>query len=159
MEKVNENILRVKTMMGLIREEKELPTVTKFVYPTTNNFSAISDDIYQDLILNKIPNVKIKSYSNPVFNSDKTILNSIEFILDIEGVEFKAKFSRDGLFLENNITKNQVRPVWTDKKLFYRNLKRIEKKDENKWMTTEPVLSLEEQIKILKKQFQELYLL
>ena len=101
--------------------------------------------------------MKINKFGNLVFNSDKTTLKTIDFILDIGGVEFKAKFSSDGLYLENLETKKQVRPVWTDNKLLYRKLKPNEK--DNKWMTTQPVLSLEEQIRILKKQFQELYLL
>jgi hypothetical protein len=173
---LNENISRVKSIMNLIYEEKEIveptattetPATTNILiapssnqqYPKQNDFSAISDDIYQDLILNKIPNVKINQFGNLVFKSDKTTLKTIDFILDIDGVKFNAKFSRDGLYLENLDTKKQVRPVWTDKKLLYRKLNRAEKKEENKWVTTEPVLSLEEQIRILKKQFKDLYLL
>ena len=119
------------------------PTVEEVKYPTDTNFSSLPDDIYQDLILNKIPNVKIKSSSNQKLSSDNKTLESIDFILDIDGVEFSANFSKSGLNLINKATNKQVKPLWTDKELKYRNFNQTEKKTDNEWMKTQVQLKLE----------------
>lgn len=128
-------------------------------YPTKTNFSAIADDVYQDLINNKIPSVTIKSKTNQQLGSDQETLETIEFVLDINGKPFSATFSRNGLKLINQSTKKQVKPIWTDKKLKYRNFNATELDPDNEWMKTQIKLSLSEHLRILKKQFQELYLL
>ena len=158
---LNENISRVKSLMSLLNEDTETTPTPEGgqQYPTINNFSAIADDIYQDLITNKIQGVKIKSSSNQSLGSDNKTLESINFILDINGVEFLATFSKNGLSLFDNNSKKQVKPIWTDKILKYRPLNSTEKKSKNKWKKSQVELSLEEQLKLLKKQFQELYLL
>ena len=119
------------------------PTVEEVKYPTDTNFSSLPDDIYQDLILNKIPNVKIKSSSNQKLSSDNKTLESIDFILDIDNVEFSANFSKSGLKLINKATNKQVKPLWTDKELKYRNFNQTEKKTDNEWMKTQVQLKLE----------------
>jgi hypothetical protein len=119
------------------------PTVEEVKYPTDTNFSSLPDDIYQDLILNKIPNVKIKSSSNQKLSSDNKTLESIDFILDIDNVEFSANLSKSGLKLINKATNKQVKPLWTDKELKYRNFNQTEKKTDNEWMKTQVQLKLE----------------
>ena len=161
MKNLNENISRVKSLMSLLNEDTETTPTPEGgqQYPTINNFSAIADDIYQDLITNKIQGVKIKSSNNQSLGSDNKTLESINFILDINGVEFLATFSKNGLSLFDNNSKKQVKPIWTDKILKYRPLNSTEKKSGNEWTKSQVELSLEEQLKLLKKQFQELYLL
>jgi hypothetical protein len=123
--------------------EEPKPTVEEVKYPTDTNFSSLPDDIYQDLILNKIPNVKIKSSSNQKLSSDNKTLESIDFILDIDGIEFSVNFSKSGLKLINNTTNKQVKPLWTDKELKYRDFNQTEKKTDNEWMKTQVQLKLE----------------
>jgi len=127
------------------------PTVEEIKYPTDTNFSSLPDDIYQDLILNKIPNVKIKSSSNQKLSSDNTTLESIDFILDIDGVEFSANFSKSGLKLINKETNKQVKPLWTDKELKYRNFNKTEKDSDNEWMKTQVQLKLESYVNRFKQ--------
>jgi len=128
-------------------------------YPSGNNFLSIADDIYQDLIKGIIPNVKIVSSDKITYNSDKTKLDSIEFVLQIEGVNFKAIFSKDGLYLEKVSPKKQVRAIWNGKELKYRNIKSTELGDKNKLLRLQPDLSLSEQVRILKKYIDKLYLI
>jgi hypothetical protein len=123
--------------------EEPKPTVEEVKYPTDTNFSSLPDDIYQDLILNKIPNVKIKSSSNQKLSSDNKTLESIDFILDIDGIEFSVNFSKSGLKLINNTTNKQVKPLWTDKELKYRDFNKTEKDSDNEWMKTQVQLKLE----------------
>ena len=127
------------------------PTVEETKYPTDNNFSSLPDDIYQDLILNKIPNVKIKSSSNQKLSSDNKTLESIDFILDIDGVEFSVNFSKSGLKLINNTTNKQVKPLWTDKELKYRDFNKTEKDSDNEWMKTQVQLKLESYVNRFKQ--------
>jgi hypothetical protein len=128
-------------------------------YPSGNNFLSIADDIYQDLIKGIIPNVKIVSSDKITYNSDKTKLDSIEFVLQIGGVNFKAIFSKDGLYLEKVSPKKQVRAIWNGKELKYRNIKSTELGDKNKLLRLQPDLSLSEQVRILKKYIDKLYLI
>ena len=127
------------------------PTVEETKYPTDTNFSSLPDDIYQDLILNKIPNVKIKSSSNQKLSSDNKTLESIDFILDIDGVEFSVNFSKSGLKLINNTTNKQVKPLWTDKELKYRDFNKTEKDSDNEWMKTQVQLKLESYVNRFKQ--------
>ena len=90
-----------------------------------------------------IPNVKIKSSSNQKLSSDNKTLESIDFILDIDGIEFSVNFSKSGLKLINNTTNKQVKPLWTDKELKYRDFNQTEKKTDNEWMKTQVQLKLE----------------
>jgi hypothetical protein len=128
-------------------------------YPSENNFLSIADDIYQDLIKGIIPNVKIVSSDKMTYNADKTKLDSIEFVLQIGGVDFKAAFSEDGLYLEKVSPKKQVRAIWDGKELKYRNIKASELGDKNKLLRLQPDLTLSEQIRILKKYIDKLYLI
>ena len=128
-------------------------------YPSENNFLSIADDIYQDLIKGIIPNVKIVSSDKMTYNTDKTKLDSIEFVLQIGGVDFKAAFSEDGLYLEKVSPKKQVRAIWDGKELKYRNIKASELGDKNKLLRLQPDLTLSEQIRILKKYIDKLYLI
>ena len=128
-------------------------------YPSENNFLSIADDIYQDLIKDIIPNVKIVSSDKMTYNTDKTKLDSIEFVLQIGGVDFNAAFSEDGLYLEKVSPKKQVRAIWDGKELKYRNIKASELGDKNKLLRLQPDLTLSEQIRILKKYIDKLYLI
>jgi len=127
------------------------PAVEEVKYPTDTNFSPLPDDIYQDLILNKIPNVKIKSSSNQKLSSDNKTLESIDFILDVDGVEFSANFSKNGLKLINKATNKQVKPLWTNKELKYRNFNKTEKDSDNEWMKTQVQLKLESYVNRFKQ--------
>jgi hypothetical protein len=131
--------------------EEPKPTVEEVKYPTDTNFSSLPDDIYQDLILNKIPNVKIKSSSNQKLSSDNKTLESIDFILDIDGIEFSVNFSKSGLKLINNTTNKQVKPLWTDKELKYRDFNKTEKDSDNEWMKTQVQLKLESYVNRFKQ--------
>ena len=128
-------------------------------YPSENNFSSIADDIYQDLIKNIIPNLKIKSSTKMTYDESQKKLNSIEFSLDIDGNEFLAIFSKEGLYLEQKSPKKQVKPVWNGKLLKYRNFKVSELNKENLPLRTQPEISFSEQVRILKKYIQELHLI
>ena len=63
------------------------------------------------------------------------------------------EFNEDGVKLE--VDDVQVKPIWDDKVLKYRQFNA----DDKESLKSQVELSLEEQIRILKKQFQELYLL
>jgi hypothetical protein len=128
-------------------------------YPSENNFLSIADDIYQDLIKGIIPDVKIVSSDKMTYNSDKTKLDSIEFVLQIGGTDFKATFSEDGLYLEKVSPKKQVRAIWNGKELKYRNIKASELGDKNKLLRLQPDLTLSEQVRVLKKYIDKLYLI
>ena len=78
-------------------------------------------------------------------------LESIDFILDIDGVEFSANFSKSGLKLINKATNKQVKPLWTDKELKYRNFNQTEKKTDNEWMKTQVQLKLESYVNRFKQ--------
>ena len=139
--------------MGLINEQTENPQETTTpIYPTINNFSSLADDIYQDLIKGLITNVKIKSNSNQKLSSDNKTLDSIDFILDVDGIEFSANFSQNGLNLIDKRTNQQVKPIWTDKILKYRPFNSNEKKSGNEWMKTQVELKLEH----FKNRFKQL---
>ena len=125
-------------------------------YIKFNAFSSIADDIYRDLIEDKISNVSF-GYMGSVSYNDNNELESIYFGIEIDGKNAVIEFNEDGVELEVNDV--QVKPIWDDKVLKYRPFNTTEKKVGNEWMKTQVELSLEEQIRILKKQFQELYLL
>lgn len=153
MKNIQENIYKVKSLMGLINEQTEnSQETTTPIYPTINNFSSLADDIYQDLIKGLITNVKIKSNSNQKLSSDNKTLDSIDFILDIDGLEFFANFSQNGLSLIDKRTNQQVKPIWTDKILKYRAFNTNEKKTGNEWMKTQVELKLEH----FKNRFKQL---
>ena len=125
-------------------------------YIKFNAFSAIADDIYRDLIEDKISNVSFEFMGSVQYN-DNDELTSIYFGINIDGKVGDIEFNESGVVL--NVDDVQVKPIWDDKILKYRPFNSTEKKTGNEWMKTQVELSLEEQIKILKKQFQELYLL
>ena len=125
-------------------------------YIKFNAFSSIADDIYRDLIEDKISNVSFV-YRGTVGYNDNNELRYISFGIEIDGKSGYIVFNESGVNLE--VDDVQVKPIWTDKILTYRPFNATEKKTGNEWMKTQVELSLEEQIKILKKQFKELYLL
>ena len=125
-------------------------------YIKFNAFSSIADDIYRDLIEDKISNVSFV-YRGTVGYNDNNELRYISFGIEIDGKSGYIVFNESGVNLE--VDDVQVKPIWTDKILKYRPFNATEKKTGNEWMKTQVELSLEEQIKILKKQFKELYLL
>lgn len=125
-------------------------------YIKFNVFSSIADDIYRDLIEDKISNVSF-GWPGSVEYNDNNELKYIYFGIKIDGKNAMIEFNEDGVKLE--VDDVQVKPIWDDKVLKYRPFNATEKKTGNEWMKTQVELSLEEQIRILKKQFQELYLL
>lgn len=125
-------------------------------YIKFNVFSSIADDIYRDLIEDKISNVSL-NWTGFVDYDDNNELKYILFGITIDGKYGYIEFNKDGVELE--VDDVQVKPIWDDKVLKYRPFNATEKKTGNEWMKTQVELSLEEQIRILKKQFQELYLL
>jgi hypothetical protein len=153
MKNIQENIYKVKSLMGLINEQTEnSQETTTPIYLTINNFSSLADDIYQDLIKGLITNVKIESNSIQKLSSDNKTLDSIDFILDIDGLEFFANFSQNGLSLIDKRTNQQVKPIWTDNILKYRPFNTNEKKTGNEWMKTQVELKLEH----FKNRFKQL---
>lgn len=125
-------------------------------YIKFNAFSAIADDIYRDLIDDKISNVSFEWMGNVKYNSND-VLDNIYFGIKIDGKRGVIEFNENGVVLK--VDDVQVKPIWTDKILKYRPFNVTENKTGNEWMKSQVELSLDEQFKLLKKQFQELYLL
>lgn len=109
-------------------------------YIKFNAFSSIADDIYRDLIEDKISNVSF-NYIGSVSYNENNELNYIYFGIKIDGKKGYIVFSEDGVDLE--VDNVNVKPIWNDKVLKYRPFNANEKKTGNEWMKTQPELKLE----------------
>lgn len=109
-------------------------------YIKFNVFSSIADDIYRDLIEDKISNVSF-GWQGVVDYNDNNELNYISFGIKIDGKDAMIEFTEDGVNLE--VDSVQVKPIWDDKVLKYRPFNANEKKVGNEWMKTQPELKLE----------------
>jgi hypothetical protein len=118
-------------------------------YIKFNVFSALADDIYRDLIEDKITNVSL-SYVDEVKYNDNNELTYIDFFIKIDGKDAHLVISDKGvsLFVDNV----QVKPIWDDKVLKYRPFNTNEKKTGNEWMKTQVELKLEH----FKNRFKQL---
>ena len=118
-------------------------------YIKFNVFSALADDIYRDLIEDKITNVSL-SYVGIVGYNDNNELKYISFGIKIDGKDANLYISDEGVKLE--VGGIQVKPIWDDKVLKYRPLNANEKKTGNEWMKTQVELKLEH----FKNRFKQL---
>ena len=109
-------------------------------YIKFNVFSSIADDIYRDLIEDKISNVSFVWQGSVEYN-DNNELKSIYFGITIDGKSGNIEFNEDGV--ELNVDGVQVKPIWDDKILKYRPFNANEKIKKNEWMKTQPELKLE----------------
>jgi len=118
-------------------------------YIKFNVFSALADDIYRDLIEDKITNVSL-DYVISVGYNDNNELNSIRFDIKIDGKEAELYVSDKGVVL--TVDNVQVKPIWDDKILKYRPFNANEKKTGNEWMKTQVELKVEH----FKNRFKQL---
>ena len=109
-------------------------------YIKFNAFSSIADDIYRDLIEDKISNVSF-DYIGSVSYNENNELNYIYFGIKIDGKKGAIRIDEDGVYLE--VDNVQVKPIWNDKVLKYRPFNETEKIKKNEWMKTQPELKLE----------------
>lgn len=119
-------------------EKKDIDPSKEYI--KFNVFSSIADDIYRDLIEDKISNVSF-SHGGSVYYNDNNELNHINFGITIDGKDGDITFNEDGVKLE--VDNVQVKPIWDDKILKYRPFNANEKKAGNEWMKTQPELKLE----------------
>jgi hypothetical protein len=118
-------------------------------YIKFNVFSALADDIYRDLIEDKITNVSLVYVSKVEYN-DNNELTFINFYIKIDGKDADLEISNEGVKLE--VDDVQVKPIWDDKVLKYRSFNANEKKTGNEWMKTQVELKLEH----VKNRFKQL---
>jgi len=118
-------------------------------YIKFNVFSALADDIYRDLIEDKITNVSLRFVSTTEYN-DNNELNKINFNIKIDGKLAELYISDKGVELYVDYV--QVKPIWDDKVLKYRPFNANEKKTGNEWMKTQVELKLEH----FKNRFKQL---
>ena len=118
-------------------------------YIKFNVFSALADDIYRDLIEDKITNVSLGFVSKVEYN-DNNELTFINFDIKIDGKDADLYISNEGVKLE--VDGVQVKPIWNDKILKYRPFNANEKKTGNEWMKTQVELKLEH----FKNRFKQL---
>jgi hypothetical protein len=118
-------------------------------YIKFNVFSALADDIYRDLIEDKITNVSLR-YVGSVDYNDNNELTSINFKIKIDGKNADLDISDKGVELK--VDEVQVKPIWDDKVLKYRPFNANEKKTGNEWMKTQVELKLEH----FKNRFKQL---
>ena len=118
-------------------------------YIKFNVFSALSDDIYRDLIEDKITNVSLLYVYDVVYNNNNE-LTSINFMIEIDGKNADLDISDKGVKLV--VDDVQVKPIWDDKILKYRPFNANEKKTGNEWMKTQVELKLEH----FKNRFKQL---
>jgi hypothetical protein len=109
-------------------------------YIKFNAFSSIADDIYRDLIEDKISNVSFNGIGSVYYN-DNNELNYIYFVIKIDGKNGAIIIDENGVYLEVDFV--QVKPIWNDKVLKYRPFNATEKIKKNEWMKTQPELKLE----------------
>ena len=109
-------------------------------YIKFNAFSSIADDIYRDLIEDKISNVSFNGIGSVSYNENNE-LNYIYFGIKIDGKKGAIRIDEDGVYLE--VDNVQVKPIWNDKVLKYRPFNETEKIKKNEWMKTQPELKLE----------------
>jgi len=118
-------------------------------YIKFNVFSALADDIYRDLIEDKISNVSLDFVSRVEYN-DNNELKYISFSILIDNKEAFLVISDNGVELK--VDEVQVKPIWDDKVLKYRPFNANEKKTGNEWMKTQVELKLEH----FKNRFKQL---
>jgi hypothetical protein len=118
-------------------------------YIKFNVFSALADDIYRDLIEDKISNVSLDFVSDVEYN-DNNELKYISFSILIDNKEAFLYISDKGVELK--VDEVQVKPIWNDKILKYRPFNANEKKTGNEWMKTQVELKLEH----FKNRFKQL---
>jgi hypothetical protein len=118
-------------------------------YIKFNVFSALADDIYRDLIEDKITNVSLR-YVGSVDYNDNNELTSINFMIKIDGKNADLYISDNGVELK--VDDVQVKPIWDNKILKYRPFNSNEKKTGNEWMKTQVELKLEH----FKNRFKQL---
>jgi hypothetical protein len=118
-------------------------------YIKFNVFSALADDIYRDLIEDKITNVSL-GYVDTVEYNDNNELTYIDFFIKIDGKDAHLVISDKGVVL--TVDNVQVKPIWDDKVLKYRPFNANEKKTGNEWMKTQVELKLEH----FKNRFKQL---
>lgn len=118
-------------------------------YIKFNVFSALADDIYRDLIEDKISNVSLDFVSGVDYN-DNNELTYISFYILIDNKEAFLVISDMGVELK--VDNVQVKPIWNDKVLKYRPFNANEKKTGNEWMKTQVELKLEH----FKNRFKQL---
>lgn len=118
-------------------------------YIKFNVFSALADDIYRDLIEDKITNVSLRFVGEVKYN-DNNELTYIEFYIKIDGKHAYLEISNKGVKL--GVDNVQVKPIWDDKVLKYRPFNANEKKTGNEWMKTQVELKLEH----VKNRFKQL---
>lgn len=109
-------------------------------YIKFNAFSSIADDIYRDLIEDKISNVSFNGIGSVSYNENNE-LNYIYYLIKIDGKKGAIRIDEDGVYLE--VDNVQVKPIWNDKVLKYRPFNETEKIKKNEWMKTQPELKLE----------------
>ncbi len=109
-------------------------------YIKFNAFSSIADDIYRDLIEDKISNVSFNGIGSVSYNENNE-LNYIYFGIKIDGKKGAIRIDEDGVYLE--VDNVQVKQIWNDKVLKYRPFNETEKIKKNEWMKTQPELKLE----------------
>jgi hypothetical protein len=118
-------------------------------YIKFNVFSALADDIYRDLIEDKITNVSLRFVGEVKYN-DNNELTYIDFFIKIDGKDAYLVISDKGVELK--VDEVQVKPIWDDKVLKYRPFNANEKKTSNEWMKTQVELKLEH----FKNRFKQL---
>lgn len=100
----------------------------KLFLPT--RFELIADDIYYNLIREKIPNVTI--VSEPTILEQNEYLTKCWVNIKIGTKEYIAIFSEDGLLLVDEVSDKYVKAVWDNKNLTVRPFTSQEIKDANK---------------------------
>jgi hypothetical protein len=97
----------------------------KLFLPT--KFELVADDIYYNLIREKIPNVTI--VSEPDISEQNGYLTICEFDIKIGAKEYSAIFNEDGLSLDEKVSDKNVKAVWDNKNLTVRPFTSQEIKD------------------------------
>jgi len=100
----------------------------KLFLPT--KFELVADDIYYNLIREKIPNVTI--VSEPDISEQNGYLTYCDVNIKIGTKEYIAIFNEDGLSLGDTVSSKNVKAVWDNKNLTVRPFTSQEIKDANK---------------------------
>jgi hypothetical protein len=100
----------------------------KLFLPT--KFELVADDIYYNLIREKIPNVTI--VSEPVISEQNGYLTYCDVNIKIGTKEYIAHFKEDGLLLVDEVSDKYVKAVWDNKNLTVRPFTSQEIKDAKK---------------------------
>jgi hypothetical protein len=115
-----------------VPEPKEFNLSAEIIHKKLNfhtDFELIADDIYNDLIKGKIPNVSIVSIvEEPTKNSNNEITTVI-LKIKIRSTKYRAAFNQDGLKLQNYNNNHHIKAVWNNRDLTTRPFTSIEKKE------------------------------